>query len=388
MPGLKGRAAVAGVASTRFGEHWDSDSYDLLAQACRGAVADAGLSMDEIEAGWVGIAAPFTGTGGAMLADAVRMFGKPITRVENFCATGMDAFRNACFAVAAGVYDVALACGVEKLRDQGASGLPAVSRPDPVLERPAAPALFALAATRSFSEYGWDEHDLAEVAVKNHANGAKHPLAHLRSEITVEQALAAPPVAEPLKRFDCSAISDGAAAVVVTRPEVARGLNHHDALVTVQACAFAVTTAHPHFAPGVQWVGFPATQKAAAMAYEEAGISNPLEEIDVVECHDCFTITELLNLQDLGFCETGTAARFTRDGHTRADGELPVNPSGGLKCFGHPIGATGCRMIYEITSQLQGRAAGVQVADSRIGLAHNLGGPGSVGAITILARED
>lgn len=385
--GLRGRVAVAGVASTPFGEHWDRDGYELLASACRAAVADAGIALDDVEAAWVGIASQTTGVGGAMLADALRMSGKPISRVENFCATGMDAFRNACFAVAAGVHDIVLACGVEKLTDQEATGL-ALAPPNPVLERPGATALFALAATRSFAEYGWSERDLATVAVKNHANGAAHPLAHLRREITIEQAMGANPIAAPLRLFDCSAISDGASAVIITRPEIARTLAHKDAVVTVQASALAVGTANPHFKPGVSWTGFQPTRDAAKQAYTQAGIIDPAAEIDVVECHDCYTVTELLNLQDLGFCAPGTAAAFTNDGHTEWTGKLPVNPSGGLKTFGHPVGATGCRMIYEITSQLQGRAAGRQVAQPRIGLAHNLGGPGSIGAVTILKRED
>lgn len=386
MRGIDGRVCVVGVGATPFGELWEEDTNSLLAAACTEAVEDAGLSLDDVDAAWLSVALPNTGVGGATLADALRMYGKPITRVENFCASGMDAFRNGCFAVAAGIYDVVLVCGVEKLSDEASSGLAHPSRPHPVLERPAAPALFALAATRSFAEYGWTEADLAEVAVKNHANGARHPKAHHRRVISVDDVLGSPPVAEPLKRLDCSAVSDGASAVIIARPEVARTLRHAQAEVRVKSSVLTVHTAHPHFEPGHQWQGFPATAQAARIAYAEAGITDPAGELDVVECHDCFTITELLNLQDLGLCEPGAGARLTRDGHTRPDGRIPVNPSGGLKCFGHPIGATGVRMVYEITRQLQGRAEGAQVEDARTGLAHNLGGPGSVGAISILQR--
>ncbi|MFY9264449.1 MAG: acetyl-CoA acetyltransferase [Solirubrobacterales bacterium] len=385
--GIKNRAAVAGVGATAFAEHWDRDTYSLLAEASHEAIEDAGLTLGDVEAAWVGINYPFTGVAGSTVADALRIYGRPITRVENYCASGMDAFRNACFAVAAGVYDTVLACGVEKITDQGSAGLPMLGRADPVLERPSAPGLFALAATRAFAEWGWTERDIAEVAVKNHANGVAHPKAHFRQEITIEQALAAPEISSPLRRFDCCAVSDGAAAVVITRPEVARQLPHKDNLVLVQANQLAVFTAHPHFDPGFDYLGFPSTREAARRAYEEAGISDPASEVDLAECHDCFTITELLNTQDLGFCEQGDAARFVREGHTQVGGTVAVNASGGLKCFGHPIGATGCRMIYEVTRQLQGRALGRQVPDARIGVAHNLGGPGAVAAVTVLARD-
>jgi acetyl-CoA C-acetyltransferase len=386
MTGIRDQVAVAGVGVTAFGEHWGLNQYDLVVEAAYEAVEDAGLRMDDVEAGWVSNFYPFTGTGGTTLADALHVYGKPMTRVENYCASGLDAFRNACFAVAAGAYDVVLVCGVEKLTDQGGSGLPPVARPDPLLERPSAPGLFAMSASRAFANWGWTPRDLAEVAVKNHANGSVHPKAHFRRPITVDEAMSAPVIASPLRRLDCCPVSDGAAAIVVTRPEVARTLRHRDEVVLVQANELSTFTAHPHFKPGFRYEGFNCTREASQRAYEAAGITDPLNEIDLCECHDCFTITELLNVQDLGFCAPGEAAAFTRDGNTQVDGKLPVNPSGGLKCFGHPIGATGCRMLVELTRQLQGRSLGRQVANARVGLAHNLGGPGSVAAVTILAR--
>src|SRR5712691_3496507 len=381
MGGIKDRVAVAGVGATAFAEQWDRDQYSLLTEAGYEAVEDAGVGLEDIEAAWVGVNYPFTGQAGTTAADALRLYGKPVTRVANYCASGMDAFRNACFAVASGVYDVAVACGVEKITDQGTAGLPIMGRADPVLERPSAPGLFALAASRAFETWGWDSRDIAEVAVKNHANGTHHPKAHFRREITVEDALSAPEIASPLRRFDCCAVSDGAAALVITRPELARELPHADELVLVQSNQLAVYSGHPHFKPGFDYLGFPATRDAARSAYQEAEISDPAGEIDVCECHDCFTITELLNTQDLGFCAPGEAAAFVREGSTQVEGTIPVNPSGGLKCFGHPIGATGCRMIYEITRQIQGRALGRQVPEARVGLAHNLGGPGAVASV-------
>lgn len=386
MSGIKGRAAVAGVGAVPFGEHWDRDASQLLSEAVDSGLEDAGVELADIEAAWVGNQYPTTGISGALLADSIRLYHKPVTRVENMCASGMDAFRQACYAVAAGIHEVVLACGVEKLTDAGASGLPDAGRDDPLIGVISAPGTFGLAATRSFAEWGWDKRDLAEIAVKNHANGVHHPKAHFRRAVTVDDVVKAPMVAAPLGRLDCAAVSDGAAAVVVTTPERARRMRHGHELVTVAAVQISGFTIKPHLHPDVDYLGFTATRHAAQAAYAEAGIKDPARELDVAEVHDCFTITELLNYQDLGFTPAGTAVEFLRSGATRPGGSLVVNPSGGLKSFGHPIGATGCRMLYEITRQLQGRADGVQVDGARRGLAHNLGGPGAVAAVSILER--
>jgi acetyl-CoA C-acetyltransferase len=319
--------------------------------------------------------------------EPMKLFGKPVTRVENFCASGMDAFRNACFAVASGVYDIVVACGVEKLMDQGTSGIP-VEGVHPVMGGVSAPGMFALAASRAFHEWGWTREDLSRVAVKNHKNGAAHPKAHFRRAITLETALNAPMIAWPLGRFDCCAVSDGSAALILTRPEIAKGMKHKDDFVVVKANALALDTMRPMYRPGYDFLGFPATKQAAAMAYEEAGVKDPRKEISLAEVHDCFTSTELFNIGDLGFVDPPKANEAVRDGKTEADGEIPVNPSGGLKCFGHPIGATGCRMLSEVTKQLQGRAEGMQVKNPTLGLAQNLGGPASVSSVTILGRSD
>jgi acetyl-CoA C-acetyltransferase len=388
MPGIKDRVAVVGVGCTKFGEIWEKDQEDLLVESVYEALDDAGLSPKDIDAGWVGLMYNFTGFSGATMTEPLKLFGKPVTRVENFCASGMDAFRNACFAVAAGVYDVVVACGVEKLSDQGASGIP-IDPIHPVLGHASAPAMFALAASRAFHEWGWTKEDLANVAVKNHKNGASHPKAHFRRPITVADAVNAPMISWPLGRFDCCAVSDGSAAVVITRPEIAKDTKHKDDYVVVKANALAIQSLHPMYKVSYNWLGFPATRDAARVAYAEAGITDPRREIDFAEVHDCFTSTELFNIGDLGFVADGKdAPAYVRDGHADVEGEVPINPSGGLKCFGHPIGATGCRMIYEVTKQLQGRADGMQVKDAKLGLAHNLGGPGSVCSVTILGRHD
>jgi len=387
MGSIKDRTAIIGVGCTKFGELWEKDAEDLMVEAAYEAMDDAGVTPDDIEATWVGSLYDFTGLSGSVAAEPLKFFGKPTTRVENFCASGMDAFRNACFAVASGVYDVVLACGVEKLMDVGGSGLP-VDMGHPVMRGASAPAMFALLATRCFHEYGWTREDLARVAVKNHKNGALHPKAHFRRPITLETAINAPMIAWPLGRFDSCGMSDGAAALVITRPEIAKKSKHKHDYALTKANALAMNSMLPMYRASFDWLGFPSTQAAAKLAYAEAGIKNPAEEIDLAEVHDCFTITEILNCEDLQLCGRGEGAKFMREGHADVDGKIAVNASGGLKCFGHPIGATGCRMLCEITKQLQGRAEGAQVKNARLGLGHNLGGPGSVSSVTILGLPE
>lgn len=393
IKGIRDKVAIIGCDATKYGERWDKNQYDLLFDASQGAFNDAGITKNDLEAIWVGIYYYFTGMSGATVEDILRVDGIPITRVENYCASGMDAFRNACFGIASGAYDVVMACGVEKLMDEGSSGLPGFKIfGHPVLPLPSAPAMFSMAATRSFHEFGWTKEDLARVAVKNHDNGAHHPKAHFRRPITIEDAMNAPMIADPLGRFDCCAMSDGAAALILTTPELAPSYAHGDDYVLVKANAISCRTNFPWYippkGPGADFTHFPATTKAAEMAYKEAGITNARQEIDCAEVHDCFTITELINCQDLQFCDRGKAAEELKKGTFNWDGETAVNPSGGLKSFGHPIGSTGCRMLQEITKQLQGRAEGRQVPDAKVGLAHNLGGAFSVCSVTVLSQNE
>ncbi|MHA1730518.1 MAG: acetyl-CoA acetyltransferase [Promethearchaeota archaeon] len=388
---IKDRVAIIGAGYCKFGENWEQNAEDMLIDAVYEAYDDAGIKepQEEIEAGWVGIQYYFTGLSGGTLADAIKLYGKPMTRVENFCASGMDSFRNACYAVASGVCDVVIATGVEKLLDEGSSGLPGFREfGHPILPLPSAPAMFSMAATRAFHEWGWKKEDLGMVAVKNHANGAKHPKAHFRKPVDIETVMKAPMIADPLGRFDCCAMSDGAAALVITTPEIAKSYKHANDYVLVKANAIATQTQTPWYWPSFDYTGFPATQKAAANAYREAGVTNPREEIGFAEVHDCFTITELLNIQDLQLSNPGKAAPELREGRFNVDGEIPINPSGGLKCFGHPIGATGCRMLVEVSKQIQGRADGAQVKEPKLGMAHNLGGAFTVAAVTILGPSE
>jgi len=387
--GIANKIAIIGAEMTKYGERWDKSQYELLAEACEGAFKDAGIVKDDVDAAWLGVFYYFTGLSGTTLEDALRLDGKPVTRCENYCASGMDAFRNACFGVASGAYDIGLACGVEKLMDEGGSGLPGFRIfGHPVMPIPSAPAMFSMAATKAFHEWGWTKEDLARVAVKNHDNGSHHPKAHFRRPLTVDQVMKAPMIADPLGRSDCCAMSDGAAALIITTPELAESYAHADDYVLVKANEISIYTMAPWYWPGYDFLEFPATVTAGQMAYKEAGITDPRKEVDLAEVHDCFTITELLNCQDLKFCEKGKAPEELQNGTFNWDGETAVNASGGLKSFGHPIGSTGCRMLVEVTKQLQGRAEGRQVPDAKIGLAHNLGGAFSCCATSILGQRN
>jgi len=381
MEGIRDRVAVVGMGCTKFGERWDMDGQDLLVEACYEAYEDAGISPSDVQAAWLGTSSTFST--GQPLAQALKFNYIPITRVENACATGTDAFRNACYAVAAGIYDVVLAAGVEKLKDSGFTGLGAAARaPSTEVDPPTPPpSAFALSATRYFHHYDIPYEEgkeiLARIAVKNHHNGSLHAKAHLRREISVEQALKAPMIAWPLGLFDCCGVSDGAAAAIITRPDIARSMSRDHVLV--RGLGLAVGGMQGLLRDDYDFVHFPENLAAAQRAYEEAGIRNPRQEIDMAEVHDCFTITELIIYEDLGFSPRGKAREDVEAGSfTLGEGDLPVNTDGGLKCFGHPIGASGLRMIYEVYNQLLGRAGPRQLKKADIGITHNLGGrPGS-----------
>lgn len=378
---------VIGCGCSKFGDRWQASAADLAGEACLEALEDAGLELSEVQAAWLGAYYPATAVGGSFLVDAIGCGGIPITHVENMCATGSDAFRQACMAVGAGECEVALVCGVEKLTDNSARGLPSEPSP-PAMARLVDVNLFAFLATHCFDKYGWTREDLAAVAVKNHANGEVHPKAHLQRAVTREDALGSPSVSWPLGLYDCCSVADGSAAVVVASESVARASAHKDDLVQVRAAMAASNVSHPFYDPDFGMDGFEVTRRAARDAYKTAGIANPAEEIDVVEAHDCFTITELLDIQDIGLCAPGEAAEFVTSGAADVNGRVAVNPSGGLKSFGHPIGATGVRMTQEVVRQLQGRAQGRQVPNAAVGMVQNLGGLGGVCVVSILGRAD
>jgi len=375
---FKNKVAVIGVGCTRFGELYEASAEQLICEAAFEAMADARVEPAQIEAAWVGTV--MSQLAGDALGDPLKLHGIPITRVSMYCASGMDAFRNAALAIASGVYDLALVLGFEKMRD-GGRHLP--SRIHPVIDSgERAPHIFALAANRYFNRHGASKATLAKVAVKNHHNGTLSPKAHLRMEITEDTVLKAPMIYSPLGLFDCCPTTDGAAAAVLCRAD--RASEFRPDPVYVKGVGLAVMSGQPYYKPTFDYLGFPATQRAAAVAYEQAGMS--AADVDFAEVHDCFTITEILNYEDLGFCGRGEGARFIEEGRAALGGEKPINPSGGLKSFGHPIGATGVRMITELTTQLRNQAGARQVPNAEIGLAHNLGGPGAVACVSILGN--
>jgi len=382
--GIRDKVAIIGMGCTRFGERWDVGTEELIVEAFEEAIAGAGIDRQEIQAAWMGTCFEeiSVGKSALTLSIALRLPNIPVTRVENYCATGTEAFRGACYAVASGACDVALALGVEKLKDIGYGGLPnwgsnAGTLTWQWMPNVTAPGAFAQLATAYAAKYGISHDDLkralAHVSAKSHANAVLNPKAHLRKAVSVEQILASPIIAYPLGLFDCCGVSDGAAAAIVTTPDIARGLGRQD-LVTVKALQLALSSGEEMGYN--EWDGdhFITTSKCSSAAYQEAGITNPREEISMMEVHDCFSITELVTMEDLHISERGGAIKDVLDGFFNLDGQIPCQPDGGLKCFGHPIGASGLRMLYEMYLQLLGRAGQRQLSNPRYGLTHNLGG--------------
>ncbi len=381
---IKDKIAIVGMGCSKFGEIWDKGPEDLIIEAVLEAYQDAGITdpQKQIDAVWTGNQSLIAGA--VLTADTLKLYGKPVSRLENMCASGLDAFRNACFGVACGMYDLALVVGFEKLKDMGVSGILPGGGLIGVKGVPVSPpSLFALAGARYFKAFGANREHLARIAVKNHHNGTLSPKAHLQKEITVEQVLNAPMISWPFGLFDCCATSDGAAAAIITRRELAK--NFRSDYVLVRGLSMAIAP-NPQYAPGFDYLRWLPTELAAKQAYQMAGIGNPAKEIDIAEVHDCFTLTELLTYEDLGFCPKGEAKDYIESGFFTLEGELPVNMDGGLKCFGHPIGASGVRMIYEVYKQLQGKAAARQVKNVEVGLTHSIGGSPQVCGISILHR--
>jgi acetyl-CoA C-acetyltransferase len=380
--GIKDKVAILGMGCSKFGERWDCGTEHLLNEAFLEALGDAGIERKQIEAAWYGSALDRVNVGNSAipLATALRLEGIPVSRVENMCATGTEALRGAVYAVASGAVDIALAIGAEKLKDSGYGGLPVQSKGtlnDLWMPYGSAPAGFAQLAAGYRAKYGVSKEDLkqaiARVSWKSHQNGAKNPKAHLQKAVEMDTILNAPIIADPLGVFDCCGVSDGAACAIVTTPEIARSLGKRD-LVTVKALQLSASAGREQSTN--QWDGsyVQNTRNAAKAAYKEAGITDPRKELSALEVHDCFSITELVTMEDLGVSEDGQAWQDVMNGVFDADGQIPCQIDGGLKCFGHPIGASGLRMVYEHYLQLTGRAGPRQLKNPTLGLSHNLGG--------------
>ena len=381
--GIKDKIAIIGMGCTRFGERWDMGGEDLIVEAFDEALKDSGIEKKDLQATWLGSCMDDNNAGKSALPlnQTLKLPFIPGTRVENFCATGTEALRGAAYAVASGAYDICLALGVEKLKDTGYGGLPDMAsqmgtKNRFIMPNVTAPGCFGMMATAYFEKYGLDPKEgkeiLAMISAKSHKNGVKNPKAHLRREATVEQIMKAPMIAWPLGLFDCCGVSDGAAAAIVCRADMAK--NFRPDPVYIKALQIGISSGEELMYN--EWDGTYVKTGAitAAKAYEEAGIKNPREEIGMMEVHDCFSITELVTYEDLLISERGKAGNDVRDGFYELDGKIPCQPDGGLKCFGHPIGASGLRMIYEMYKQLQGKAGERQIKNPKYGLTHNMGG--------------
>jgi len=373
--GIRDRVAIVGMGCTAFAEHWDKGVPDLLVEAAEEAYASAGVDREQVDAYWLGTLG--SGISGLVLSEALKTPYKPVTRLENMCATGSEALRNAAYAVASGAYDLVMAIGVEKLKDSGYSGL--VGQPIPgdgTEPTMSAPAMFSLLAPAYAKKYGVDEGQLkdvlARIAWKNHVNGAKNPKAQFRAEVPIDKIKASPKVAGMLGIFDCSGVSDGAAAAILCRAEDAH--RYTDRPIFIKALAFAAGPAEGYLSSSYDFTSFTEVVRSCEDAYRQAGVRNPREEISMAEVHDCFTPTELVLMEDMGFSPRGQAWKDVLDGRFDLDGPQPVNPDGGLKSFGHPIGASGLRMMYEMWLQLRGEAGPRQIKNPTLGLTHNLGG--------------
>jgi acetyl-CoA C-acetyltransferase len=396
--GIRDKVAVIGMGCTRFGERWDAGPEDLMLEAFNEALADAGIQGSQIEAAWFGVCLEENNVGktAGPLAQALRLPRIAATRVENACATGTEALRGAAYAVAAGAYDIVLALGVEKLKDTGYGGLPVRTRGvanDLWLPNSTAPGAFAQLASAYAAKHGVAMPDLkramAHISVKSHANASLNPKAHLRNKITEDDVLKAMTIAAPLGLYDCSGVSDGAACAILTTPEIARALKANAEIVTIKALEVSVSNGEE---AGFQdWDGahIATARVAGARAYAAAGITEPRAQIHMAEVHDCFSITEAVLMEDLGFSKPGRVIHDVLDGVFDLDGKLPIEPDGGLKCFGHPIGASGLRMVYEVYQQLHGRAGERQLKQVDRGLTQNLGGHPhqNVCAVAILGRH-
>jgi acetyl-CoA C-acetyltransferase len=381
--GIKDKVAIVGMGCTPFGEHWDKGPDDLLLDAAAEAFASAGVDKQSVDAYWLGTA--ISGMSGMALARPLQLHGKPVSRVENFCATGAEALRNAAYAVASGAYDVAMAIGVEKIKDSGYQGLVGGLKipSDGTGRTLTAAAMFAMCAPAYGKRYGVPEarmrEVLARIAQKNHSNGARNPRAQFRREVSLETICEAPLMAGGLGVYDCSGVADGSAAAILVRAEDAR--RYTDKPLYLKALSLVAGNCSGNADPAYDYTWFPEIHASAQDAYAQAGVTRPRREIAMAEVHDCFTPAELLIYEDLGFAERGTAWKEVLEGTFELTGGIPVNPDGGLKSFGHPVGASWLRMVFECWLQMRGEAGPRrQIAtDKRLALSHNLGGyPGEM----------
>lgn len=381
--------AIIGVGMTKFGEHWEKGFRELAVEAGLKAIGDAKIDGKEIQAIYGGTMSTGRFIGqehiGSLIADQTGLTPIPSTRVEAACASGGLALREGYISVASGLYDCVVVGGTEKMTDvyteQAATTLGGAGDQEwEVFFGATFPSIYALIARRHMHEFGTTEEQLAAVAVKNHHNAAMNPNAQFQNEISVEDVLKSPPVADPLKLLDCSPLTDGAAAVVLASEDFAK--KYCDTPVWINASAQASDTLALHARRSLTTMD--ATVVAGRGAYRQAGVGP--RDIKIAELHDCFTIAELLAVEDLGFVEKGQSGKALEDGMFRIGDTVATNTSGGLKACGHPVGATGVKQAVEITMQLRGEAGKRQVS-AEYGLSHNVGGSGGTAIVHIFSRN-
>lgn len=386
--------AIIGVGSTQFGDLFGMSYQSMVAQAAKLAMSEAHVSVSDIDAAWLGTAFAYTysdeANSGTSLSEALGFYGKPTTRVAAYCASGLEAIRQARNALVARECDIALVVGAEKMRDvepRGSLVMQHIDRGHPVISKGrTAPGMFALVAERYASVYGDPREAMSAVAVKNHAFGQDNPRAHFRKSVSKDAVESAPVVSGRIRLLDACPTTDGAAAVVMTRRELVteQNLDKPACLLSSVATSNDMGYFNAQYMNRFSFLAFESTQHASGRAYSEAGVSDPTRDIDVAEVHDCFTITEIVNYEDLGFCEAGEGMDFATSGNSNRFGEIPVNTSGGLKSCGHPVGATGVRMVVDLVEQLRGNCGSRQIEGAKRGLAHALGGPGSLASVAIV----
>lgn len=390
MSGIKDKVAIIGMGCSRFGERFEASREDLILEAVQEALDDAGLTLQDIDAFWFG---SFYEMHGTSLSSVLKPDFKPVTRIENNCCTGSDTLRNAAYAVAAGAYKTVMAIGMDKLKDNGFSGNPFFNLyRDNTEPSFGGPASFSLLVPAYAEKYGVSYEDMREAMVhvshKNHFNGARNPKALYRKEMTLDQIRKSPMVCEPyLTIMDCSGVSDGAACAILTSTENAP--QYRPDPMYIKAAEIVASSGVGMLENSYDYTTILETEAAAKAAYEKAGITNPSEQLDLVELHDCFSITEIVLYEALGLSEKGQGWKDAIEGKYTLTGQLPVNTDGGLKAMGHPVGASGIRMIYESWLQFHGKAGKRQLENPKLGMAHCLGGKpwNNVSSVTIVGKE-
>ncbi len=383
------KVAIVGIGHGKFGVRSDASLRELVFEAVKACLEDAGVTLDEVDSMVTGVACDEFSFGiqpSAQVHDYIGFYPKPNYRVEAACATGSVALRTGWMNIVSGLADLVLVVGVEKMTEVSTSVATEIMgrAGDAIWEYPFGttfPGYYAMIANAHMAEYGTTEEQLAMVAVKNHYYGCLNPYAHMQKEVTLEKALTSFPVAYPLKLYDCSLITDGAAAVLLASEERARAISKKP----VWMVGLGLATDTLRLGDRRSLTSLSAAREAARVAYKMAGIG-PMD-IDVATVHDCFTIAEIVAYEDLGFCEKGEGGKLIEARETYVGGRIPVNVDGGLKSKGHPLGATGVSMAIEITKQLRGEAGSRQVKDPEIGLTHNVGGSGQIALVHIFRRE-